>query len=228
MYDALKKADEQRRAVAKASDDLRGVMDENLCRRLIETCETLCHDPHTLDGAFHKWKGRMLRSAWAERPVHADVQDRINAKTPSHEIMADHHASHKLKHELHRPNPSFRDDLAPLPDLQRSRSKRPRTAPVGLRRQTRPSSARGLRPYAYEASSSSPNEAYRQTRRAPVHLPSLRGRCMHKLGSDVPDGHKIVVGSHGVGRPTSSGRGALSNIGAARRPRTAPSRPVLY
>ena len=43
------------------------------CRRLIETCETLCHDPHTLDGAFHKWKGRMLRATWNERPVHADV-----------------------------------------------------------------------------------------------------------------------------------------------------------
>ena len=205
-----------------------GVMDENLCRRLIETCETLCHDPHTLDGAFHKWKGRMLRRTWNERPVHADVQDRINAKASSLEVMAAHHAFHKRKHELHRPNPSFRDDLAPLPDLQKSRQKRPRTAPVGLRRQTRPSSARGLRPYAYEASSSSPNEAYRQTRRAPVHLPSLRGRCMHKLGSDVPDGHKIVVGSHGVGRPTSSGRGALSNIGSSRRPRTAPSRSVLY
>ena len=41
---------------------------------------------------------------------------------------------------------------------------------------------------------------------------------MHKLGSDVPDGHKIVVGSHrGVGRrprdvlERPSGRGALSN-----------------
>ena len=96
-------------------------MDENLCRRLIETCETLCHDPHTLDGAFHKWKGRMLRSTWNERPVHADVQDRINAKAYSLEVMADHHAFHKRKHELHRPNPAFKDDLAPLPDLQRSR-----------------------------------------------------------------------------------------------------------
>merc|ERR1712097_81363 len=92
------------------------------------SCETLCHDPHTLDGAFHKWKGRMLRATWNERPVHADVQARINAKTPSHEIMADHHALHKRKHELHRPNPSFKDDLAPLPDLKRK--KRPRTAAV--------------------------------------------------------------------------------------------------
>ena len=120
VYEQLKKADEQRRAVAQASDDLRGVMDENLCRRLIETCETLCHDPHTLDGAFHKWKGRMLRRTWNERPVHADVQDRINAKASSFEVMADRHAFHKRKHELHRPNPSFRDDLAPLPDLQKS------------------------------------------------------------------------------------------------------------
>ncbi len=29
VYEQLKKADEERRAVAKASDDLRGVMDEN-------------------------------------------------------------------------------------------------------------------------------------------------------------------------------------------------------
>ena len=133
VYDALKKSEEQRRAVAKASDDLRGVMDENLCRRLIETCEVLCTDHHSLEGAFHRWKGRTLRATWNERPVHADVQDRINAKASSLEVMADHHAFHKRKHELHRPNPSFRDDLAPLPDLQRSR-RRPREPGIRRRR----------------------------------------------------------------------------------------------
>ena len=220
----------QKRAAARGADDLRGVMDETLCRRLIDTCETLCYDPLTLNGAFYRWKGKMVRAMWTKRPVHADVQDRINRMVPAAEVIADHHLRHAREAERLL---SLSDDLAPLPEFKRSRRrKRPRTAPVGLgpERARRPASATGPRPGTGPASAR--GEAYRQTRRLPAISAEQRGRSMHKLGMALPDGHKVVAGRHGSGPARRggfvSGRGSIGNIGSRSRPATAPARSVLY
>jgi hypothetical protein len=229
VEESLKVSLAQKRAAARGADDLRGVMDETLCRRLIDTCETLCYDPLTLNGAFYRWKGKMVRAMWTTRPVHADVQDRINRMVPAAEVIADHHLWHAR--EAERPR-SIVDDLAPLPEFRRSRRrKRPRTAPVGLeKRSRRPASATGPRPGTGPASAR--GEAYRQTRRLPAISAEQRGRSMHKLGMALPDGHKVVTGRHGSGPARRggfvSGRGSIGNIGSRNRPATAPARSVLY
>ena len=158
------------------------VMDENSSRGSSRCGETLGRRTSSLDGAFHKWKGRMLRRTWNEQTC-----PRGRASSRQCEGVFMHHMTatllHKRKHELHRPNPSFRDDLAPLPDLQKSRSKRPRPRPSDSASKTRccwAGSAPRLRRVF-----SPPNEAYRHESVGA----SRRRRKMHVKLEERPEWH---------------------------------------
>ena len=53
-------------------------MSEDLCRKFLDIIEDLATDSTTLRGSFYRWKGKTLRRNWDERPIHADITERLS------------------------------------------------------------------------------------------------------------------------------------------------------
>ncbi|KAH8073177.1 hypothetical protein JL721_3160 [Aureococcus anophagefferens] len=78
IYARLRELKQQRKQISDSALKLRMRMSEDLCRKFLDIIEDLATDSTTLRGSFYRWKGKTLRRNWDERPIHADITERLS------------------------------------------------------------------------------------------------------------------------------------------------------